>query len=116
MDHAHLGGGHRSHLTAEGVGEQLVTQTDSEVRTVELGHPSADGRFLRGQPGVTVALPHVHRAAHDDEHVEGIEIGHGVALVELDGDEFDATGGEQETQRARMLNGQVLEHECSCHQ
>ena len=54
--HPHLGHRHRGHLAAEGVGEQLVAEADAEEGTVELGHPSTDGRLL-GAPSTGSGRP-----------------------------------------------------------
>ena len=81
---ADLGFFHRPDSPAEGVGQQLVTQADPEVGPVKFGDPVPDGGLLRHQPWMFVLLPHIHRTAHGDEHVEAIQRRDLFALIELD--------------------------------
>ena len=99
----------RADLAAQRIGQQLVSETDAEERLVALGHPGADRRLLVLQPGEAILLPDVHGPAHDHEDVVAIEIGDGLAAVELDDRWHDAVGHEMTGDRARMAIGGVLE-------
>ncbi len=86
-----------------------MPETDAEERLVVLGDPGADRRLFILQPGELILLPDVHRTAHDHEDVEAIEIGNGIAAVELDDRRRDAVGGEVAGERSGMTVGGMLE-------
>ena len=96
------GGG--TDLAAQRIGQQLMAETDAEKRLVALGDPSADGRLLILQPGEPILLPDVHRSAHDHEDVEAIEVGNGVAAIELDDCRRNAVGDEMAGERSGMAD------------
>jgi hypothetical protein len=96
-------------LTAERVGQQLMAETNAEERLVVLGHPGADRCLLILQPGEPILLPDVHRATHNHEDVEAIEIGNGIAPVEPNDRRRDAVGGEVAGERSGMTVGGMLE-------
>ena len=68
---------------AEGVGQQLMAQAHPEEGALKLAHPAADGLFLRHQPRVLVGVPHIHGAAHHPQGVVVLQVGDGLALIEL---------------------------------
>jgi hypothetical protein len=96
---------------AERDGEQLMAEADAEIGPLQLGHPAPDRGLLGDEPGVLVLLPHVHRPAHHGEHVETLERRDRLAGVELDGRPLEPALRPEVAERARMLDGEMLEHE-----
>ena len=109
--HPDLRLGGRPHLAPEGFGEELVAEAEPEEGAPGLAHPLSDRGKLGLYPGMLVLLPHVHRAAHADEHVESIEVGNGLAFVELHRLPLDAVFGHEVPEDARVLARDVLEDE-----
>jgi len=56
-------------------------------------------------------LPHIHRSAHSDEHVEPVQRRDVLAPVQLNGGDGKRGGGEHGTERARILVRMVLQDE-----
>ena len=108
---ANLRLGRRPHLAAKSLSEELVTEAESKEGAPGLAHPFADRRELGRDPGMLVLLPYVHRAAHADEHVEGVEVGDRLAFVKLDRLPLDAVFGHEVPKDSRVLARDVLEYE-----
>ena len=106
-----LGDGHWLDRPPERVGQELMAQAYTEARPSELAHPVRDGRLLLDQPGVFVLLPDVLGSAHHEQHVEGLEVGNGLARIELDGVQSEAGVFEEGTERAGVFVGMVLKDE-----
>lgn len=66
---------------AEDVGKELGAEADAEHGFFLLDG-MADELAFAEEPGVGVVFIDVHEAAHDDEHVEAVEVGEGFVFVE----------------------------------
>lgn len=98
-------------LAAQGIGQQLMTETQSQVGLVSLHHPFANRCLLGAEPWVLVFLPHVHGPAHDKHRIEAIQGWNHLPFVQLHGGPWNAVGGEKFSQSTRMLGFDVLEHQ-----
>src|SRR6476661_5718462 len=88
-----------------------MTEANAEKRAPHVRHEAADRSFLVAQPGITILLPHILWAAHDNHAVEGIERRNRFALVELDHLPGGAILLKERLKDAEMLDLFMLQNE-----
>src|SRR5579884_1393655 len=97
--------------TAERIGQQLVTATDTEKRPLQITDPGPDRALFRFEPRVFVYVPDIHWPAHDPQRIEGLQVGNAFVQVELDRAALGAVLRQQGAQLARVLTRHVLKDE-----
>jgi hypothetical protein len=70
-----------------------------------------DRRHFGEQPGVFFGLPHIHRPAHHQQHVEAVQRGDHAALVQLDGVHAVPLARHHCAETPRMFRDRVLKHQ-----
>ena len=111
LEHADLRPGCRLDHAAQRIGQQLVAETDAQIRHRPVDHGLADRRLLGDQPGMLGLLPDVHRPAHHPERIEGGEIRDRRAEIEPDRMPGDAVLAQQVAENAGIAGRHVLEHQ-----
>jgi hypothetical protein len=69
-------------LAAEDIAQELRAQAHAEDALARFG-AGLEEAFFRREPGEFVLFVDVHGAAHDDEEIEGVEPGQGLAVPEV---------------------------------
>jgi hypothetical protein len=109
-EHADLRLGAGVHARAERGGEQLRAEAHAPHRHVALDG-LAEEALLAGKPRVAVVLVRAHRAAHHDDAGEVAPVRQGVARVQLDPHQVEASRAQLVLERRRRLAGDVLQRQ-----
>ena len=71
-------------MSAQRIGQQLVTKTKSKVGFFQVADPTPDGCLLRHQPWIFVLVPDIHRTTHYPQRVIRFQSGNLLPCIEFD--------------------------------
>ena len=92
-------------------GEQLMPETNAEIRTAHLDDICSYGFYLCTEPWILICLPYVLRATHDEHGIEPVERWNFAAFVEFGRLPGDAVGPHEVAEDARVFGNEVLKNE-----